>query len=86
MGLFACFFFRPYPRGRGADVAAAAFKVITATLTSDAALLPPQRNAKGDYLSVEARWLKVLGPLRGPGESYSDAILRLAEAERSLHG
>jgi hypothetical protein len=39
---------------------------------------------KGDlrYIWLEARWLDRLKSYRGPGESYSDVILRLAKASR----
>jgi hypothetical protein len=39
---------------------------------------------KGDlrYIWLEARWLDRRKSYRGPGESYSDVILRLAKASR----
>ncbi len=45
---------------------------------------PTSRNsgANGEvFVWLEDRWLSKLGALRGPGESYSDVILRLAAAE-----
>jgi hypothetical protein len=42
-------------------------------------------NAKGERLIwLDARVIDRLGALRGPGESYSDVILRLVEIEAQV--
>jgi hypothetical protein len=56
-----------------------------------AAMLPlgsagfePEPDAKGErYVWLEEGWVNKLGAMRGPGESYSDVILRLVTARSS---
>lgn len=60
-----------------------AFDAICATLPLGSVMYEAESNAKGDRLVwIEAAVVDQLAALRGPGESYSDVILRLAEAER----
>jgi hypothetical protein len=57
----------------------AAFDAIAATLPLDSVSYEPALD-EGDlrYIWLEPRWLDRLKSYRGPGESYSDVILRLA--------
>ena len=58
----------------------AAFEAIAATLPSSVGV-QQERAPNGDhYVWLEPRYVDRLRALRGPGESYSDVILRLAEA------
>jgi hypothetical protein len=60
----------------------AAFEVIAATLPLGSVGYESQPNAKGERLIwIEAAIVDRLGAMRGPGESYSDVILRLVELE-----
>ncbi len=62
----------------------AAFEAIAATLPLGSVGYEPQLNAKGERLIwLEAAVVDRLAAMRGPGESYSDVILRLAEASKS---
>jgi hypothetical protein len=56
----------------------AAFEAIAATLALGSVAYEPTVD-EGDlrYIWLEARWLDRLKSYRGPGESYSDVILRL---------
>jgi hypothetical protein len=64
-------------------ISQAAFDAISATLPVGSVMYEPQTNAKGErMIYVEEKWLDKLAAMRGPGESYSDAILRLVEIER----
>jgi hypothetical protein len=60
-----------------------AYRAIKATLPAGSIVYPPERNARGQYLL----WLSEteanrLAARRRRGESYSDAVIRLArEAE-----
>jgi hypothetical protein len=59
-----------------------AFEVIRATLPVGSVMYEPQTNAKGERMIwLEEKWHNQLGLMRGPGESYSDVILRLAAVE-----
>jgi hypothetical protein len=63
-------------------ISPAAFDAIAATLPLGSVGYEPQLNAKGERLI----WLKPvfvdrLAAARGPGESYSDVILRLVQDE-----
>ena len=63
-------------------ITAAAYEAIAATLPVGSVAYEPQLGANGEvFVWLEDRWLSKLGALRGPGESYSDVILRLAAAE-----
>ena len=58
----------------------AAYDAIAATLPSSVGL-ETQRASNGDYyVWLDPRYVDRLKALRGPGESYSDVILRLAKA------
>ena len=60
----------------------AAFEAIAATLPLGSVGYEPQPNAKGERLIwIEAAIVDRLGAMRGPGESYSDVILRLVDME-----
>jgi hypothetical protein len=60
-----------------------AFDAIAKTMPMGSVDSEAKTDAEGKVLHVwlEEKWLNRLKLLRGPGESYSDAILRLAEAE-----
>jgi hypothetical protein len=61
-------------------ITAAAFDAIAATLPSSVGV-EAQRAPNGDYfIWLDPRYVDRLRALRGPGESYSDVILRLAKA------
>jgi hypothetical protein len=61
-------------------VTAAAYAAIAATLASDS--LEPQRSSQGGFfLWLDKVTVNQLAALRGAGESYSEAILRLSELE-----
>jgi hypothetical protein len=58
----------------------AAYAVIVATQPLTASL-GERRTAKGDfYVCLEPKYVDQLRAARKPGESYSDVIVRLAEA------
>lgn len=60
----------------------AAFEAIAATLPLGSVLYEARTNAKGERLVwLETPIVDRLGAMRGPGESYSDVILRLVELE-----
>jgi hypothetical protein len=61
-------------------VSARAYRAIKATLPAGSVVYPPERNARGQYLL----WLNDaeairLAALRRYGESYSDAVIRMAK-------
>jgi hypothetical protein len=59
---------------------AAAFEAIRATLPSSVGV-EENRAPNGDYfIWLDPRYVDRLRALRGPGESYSDVIMRLARA------
>jgi hypothetical protein len=61
-------------------IAEAAFKV-TATLPLGSVAVEPYFNERGERVVwLDEVWVDRLGAIRGPGESYSDVILRLATA------
>jgi hypothetical protein len=61
-------------------ITAAAFDAIAATLPSNVGV-EQNRGPNGDrYVWLDPRFVDRLRAMRGPGESYSDVILRLAEA------
>ena len=64
------------------EISAAAYAALAASATRG--LLEPRRSPEGGYsiwLAPTPKALKRLEAVRGPSESYSDAILRLAEME-----
>jgi len=64
-------------------ITAAAFEAIAATLPSSVGV-EQKRAANGDYhIWLEHRFVDRLRAMRGPGESYSDVILRLAGGDGS---
>jgi hypothetical protein len=61
-------------------ISAAAFEAIADTLPSSVGV-EENRAPNGDrYIWVDRRFVDRLAAMRKPGESYSDVILRLAEA------
>jgi hypothetical protein len=61
-------------------ITVAAYEAIAATLPSSVGL-EAQRAPNGDYyVWLDPRYVDRLKAVRGPGESYSDVILRLAAA------
>ena len=60
----------------------AAFEAIAATMPLGSVAVEPKVDAKGErQIWLEPRVVDRLAALRGPGESYSDVILRLIELE-----
>jgi hypothetical protein len=77
--------------GAAHAITAEAFDAIKATLQLGSVAYQAERNAKGEvHIWLEPRVVDKLAALRGPGESYSDVILRLAAGgrvtERVLRG
>jgi hypothetical protein len=63
-------------------ISQAAFEAIAATLPLGSVAFEAELDANGQrYVWLEPAVVNRLRSLRGPGESYSDAILRLAMAE-----
>ena len=63
-------------------ISAKAFDAIAATLPLGSVGFERQPNEKGERLVwLEATIVDRLGAMRGPGESYSDVILRLVELD-----
>jgi hypothetical protein len=61
-------------------ITADAFEAIATTLPSSVGV-EARRASNGDYfIWLDPRFVDRLRAMRGPGESYSDVILRLAEA------
>ena len=59
-----------------------AFDAVCATLPLGSLGFEPQLNEKGERLVwLEAVVVDRLAAMRGPGESYSDVILRMVEIE-----
>jgi hypothetical protein len=60
-------------------ITAEAFEAICATLPLGSVAYKAETNAKGEHLIwIQRVWADKLGTMRGPGESYSDVIIRLA--------
>ena len=60
----------------------AAFEAISATLPLGSVGFEREPDAKGErQIWVEAAVVDRLAAMRGPGESYSDVIMRLVEPE-----
>jgi hypothetical protein len=67
-------------------ITAAAFEAIAATMPLGSVGCEPEPDAKGErWIWLEPRLVDRLRALRGPGESYSDVILRLAKSHEKLH-
>ena len=63
------------------SITAEAYRAIKATLPGGADSLPPQPDGRGGVrLWLATEFVNRIGGLRGPSESYSDVILRLAKA------
>jgi hypothetical protein len=61
-------------------ITAAAFDAIAATMPLGSVAYEPEPDAKGErWISIEPRFVDRLRAMRGPGESYSDVILRMAK-------
>ena len=61
-------------------ISPAAYRAIAATLASSVG--EPQRAPNGDYfIWLDRAVVNRLAAMRGPGESYSDVILRLAKGQ-----
>jgi hypothetical protein len=61
-----------------------AFEAIAQTLPLGSVAVEPEANDRGERtVWLEEVWVDRLGAMRGPGESYSDVILRLAAADRA---
>ena len=57
----------------------AAYEAIERTFALGAVAAEPQVNEKGERLIwLEPRWVEKLNSIRRPGESYWEAIIRLA--------
>jgi hypothetical protein len=64
------------------SISAEAFEVLASTIPFGSIGCEPKLNAKGERLIwIEQVWADKLRALRGPGESYSDVILRLVAVE-----
>jgi hypothetical protein len=64
-------------------ITAAAFEAITRTLPLGSVAVEPEANAKGQRLVwLDPVIVDRLAAMRGPGEDYSDVILRLANISR----
>jgi hypothetical protein len=60
-----------------------AFEAIARTLPLGSLAVEPYYNERGERIVwLEEVWVDRLGAMRGPGESYSDVILRIATKER----
>ena len=57
----------------------AAYDAICATLPLGSVAVEAEANERGErYVWLEAAMVDRLGAMRGPGESYSDVIMRIA--------
>jgi hypothetical protein len=66
----------------GITITAEAYAAIKATLPADTQTWPTSPPGLGDVVIwLDQATVDRLGALRGPGESYSDVILRVAEGE-----
>jgi len=60
-------------------ISPAAFDAICATLPVGSVAVEAEANERGERtVWLEEVWVDRLGAMRGPGESHSDVILRLA--------
>ena len=61
------------------SISVEAYAAIKATLPDGSDSFPPQPDGRGNVrLWLDRQFVDRLTPLRGPGESYSDVILRVA--------
>lgn len=60
------------------EISAAAYEALARTMNPDSLLPPEPSPAGGFYLWLTRNILDLFSASRGPGESYSDVILRLA--------
>ena len=60
------------------SISIAAYRAIAETLPFGSVGVEPQLDAAEVAIWLEPTWVDRLGAMRGPGESYSDVILRLA--------
>jgi hypothetical protein len=59
-----------------------AYEAIKATLPQDSDAWPAQHDGRGGVtIWLDRKFVDRLQAMRGPGESYSDVILRLAKAD-----
>jgi hypothetical protein len=61
-------------------ISPAAYLAIVTTFPEGAAMISARRSGSKYYLYVEETVLNQLKSMRGPGEDYSDVILRLVDA------
>jgi hypothetical protein len=62
-------------------ITVAAYEAIARTLPLGSVAVEPYFNERGERVVwLDEVWVDRLGAIRGPGESYSDVILRLATA------
>jgi hypothetical protein len=67
------------------SITPAAYAAIAATLALGTIAVEPERAADGSvHIWLDPGVVSRLKALRGPGESYSDVILRLAEGEAAV--
>jgi hypothetical protein len=63
----------------GTTITAEAYAAISATLPADTQTWPTSPGDQGDVIIwLDQATVDRLGALRGPGESYSDVIIRVA--------
>jgi hypothetical protein len=62
------------------QITRAAYEAIEATPLGQAMVAPPPGPDGEIKVWLDQKFVDRLGEMRGPGESYSDVILRLAEA------
>jgi hypothetical protein len=63
------------------EITAEAYWAIRATLPEGSDSWPAKPDGRGNVrIWLERKFVDRLGQMRGPGESYSDVILRLAKA------
>jgi hypothetical protein len=66
----------------GIAITREAYDAIYATLLIGSVAVELEANERGERLIwIEEVWADRLGAMRGPGESYSDVILRIAGAD-----
>jgi hypothetical protein len=69
------------------DITAAAFNAVAETLPFGSFAYEPETTADGGrFIWIDRRARGQLDALRGPGEGYSEVILRMAEIEASWPG
>ena len=63
----------------GIAISVKAFEAIAATLPLGSVAVEPEANERERYVWLNAAVVSRLGMMRGPGESFSDVIIRLAK-------